>query len=74
MGCATFEDPEDGWNVDPGDIAGDDGTGGGDDPGGGGGGGGDFVNPEDGWNVDPGDIPGGGEPCDPAVDDTCRPQ
>jgi hypothetical protein len=72
MGCATFEDPEDGWNINPGDIAGEDGTGGGDDPGGGGSG--DFVNPEDGWNVDPGNIPGGGEPCDPALDDTCRPQ
>ena len=73
MGCATFEDPEEGWNIDPGDMGdgNDVGSGGGDDPGGDGG---DFVNPDDGWNVNPDDMPGVGQQCDPAVDDTCRPQ
>jgi hypothetical protein len=65
MGCAIFDDPEDGWDIDPGDIA--------DNDTGGGSGDGSFVDPEDGWDIDPGDIVGD-EPCDPAVDDTCRPQ
>ena len=75
MGCATYQDPEDGWNIDPGDMNGGGDVGGtGGDDGTGGDGEENFVDPDEGWNVNPDDMPGVNQQCDPAVDDTCRPQ